>query len=102
MPHYDYVCIACGTLVEVVHGVHAAGPAACALCGGTMRKAVSAPSIVFKGSGWAKKDRSSKAASAAAKSERGGGEGSASDKPKAPDKAATTDGHGAGKSTPAD
>lgn len=60
MPRYDYVCQSCGRIVEVLHGVHASGPAKCEHCGGPMRKMLSTPSIVFKGSGWAKKDRSSK------------------------------------------
>lgn len=71
MPLYDYVCTACGTRVEVLHAVGESGPAVCTVCGGTMRKALSAPAIVFKGSGWAKKDRakSSGSSSAADKSE---------------------------------
>lgn len=69
MPTYDYVCARCGHRFEVVHGVHADGPGTCAACGeGPVRKAFSAPSIHFKGSGWAKKDRTSKPAAAAASS----------------------------------
>jgi putative FmdB family regulatory protein len=56
MPLYDYRCTACGRQVEVMHGINDAGPAACAECGGAMRKALSPPAIHFKGSGWAKKD----------------------------------------------
>jgi putative FmdB family regulatory protein len=56
MPIYEYVCAACGERVEVIHGIHGPGPETCAACGGQLRKAVSAPAIVFKGSGWAKKD----------------------------------------------
>lgn len=56
MPIYDYVCESCGHTVEVMHGISAPGPAACERCGGTMKRALSAPAIVFKGSGWAKKD----------------------------------------------
>jgi putative FmdB family regulatory protein len=60
MPTYDYVCHHCGHRFEVIHGVHAEGPSHCPVCHkGGVRKAISAPSIVFKGSGWAKKDRSS-------------------------------------------
>jgi putative FmdB family regulatory protein len=60
MPTYDYVCSRCGDRVEVVHGIHGQGPAACPSCGaeGTMGKAFVPPVIHFKGSGWAKKDRS--------------------------------------------
>ena len=57
MPTYDYVCQSCGVEVEVLHGLNAPGPAACDICGGPMRKRLSAPTIVYRGSGWAKKER---------------------------------------------
>ena len=58
MPLYDYDCAACGRRFEVIHGVHADPPAACPLCGsGPVRKAISAPTVHYKGSGWAKRDR---------------------------------------------
>jgi putative FmdB family regulatory protein len=56
VPIYDYVCGSCGDVVEVIHSIAATGPSACERCGGTMKRALSAPAIVFKGSGWAKKD----------------------------------------------
>ena len=56
MPRYDYECRSCGHVVEVLHGVNDGGPTACEICGSPMRKLMSTPSIVFKGSGWAKKD----------------------------------------------
>ena len=60
MPTYDYVCSSCGRVTEVVHSINASGPAACPACGavGTLTKAFNPPTIHFKGSGWAKKDRS--------------------------------------------
>jgi len=60
MPTYDYICSRCGDRVEVVHGIDGHGPAACPSCGaeGTMGKVFVPPVIHFKGSGWAKKDRS--------------------------------------------
>ena len=59
MPIYDYVCGACGHLLEVIHGIYAEGPRFCPSCGaeGRMKKAVAAPAVVYKGAGWAKKDR---------------------------------------------
>ncbi len=62
MPIYDYLCGACGHLLEVIHAIHAEGPRFCPSCGeeGQMRKAMSAPAVVFKGSGWAKKDRTAR------------------------------------------
>src|SRR5436189_4803580 len=61
MPIYDYACSNCGRVTEVVHGINDTGPRFCPECGaeGTMRKALSTPAIVFKGSGWAKVDRRS-------------------------------------------
>lgn len=56
MPIYDYVCESCGHVVEVMHSIAAPGPTTCERCGGAMKRALSVPAIVFKGSGWAKKD----------------------------------------------
>ena len=57
MPTYDYLCPN-GHRFEVIHSVVAAGPETCLVCGAApVRKAVTAPTIHFKGSGWAKKDR---------------------------------------------
>jgi putative FmdB family regulatory protein len=64
VPIYDYACSNCGQMTEVIHGIDAAGPRFCPACGaeGTLRKAFAAPAVHFKGSGWAKKDRSSSSA----------------------------------------
>jgi putative FmdB family regulatory protein len=68
MPLYDYDCLACGRRIEVVHGVHAPGPTHCPNCGaGPLKKAISAPAVHFKGSGWAKRDRRATITQAAAK-----------------------------------
>jgi len=83
MPLYDYVCAACGHRFEVMHGVHGHGPERCPVCGsGPLRKAVAAPAVHFKGSGWAKKERH---ASTAGRS-KGDGDGAGSE---SGDKAAT-------------
>jgi putative FmdB family regulatory protein len=71
MPTYEYVCDQ-GHRFEVVHGIDAAGPTECPICHSTtVRKAFAPPTIHFKGSGWAKKDRkaTSTAASTSTKSE---------------------------------
>jgi putative FmdB family regulatory protein len=61
MPTYDYICSNCGRTTEVIHPISGGSPVACPACGavGTLRKAFNPPTIHFKGSGWAKKDRSS-------------------------------------------
>ena len=89
MPIYDYVCASCRQKTEVIHGINAPGPRFCPACGaeGTLHKALTTPAVHFKGSGWAKKDRSSssttrtRAAAASGDSGDGGtkaGEGAAS------------------------
>ena len=62
MPVYDYLCTACDHRADILHGINDEGPKFCPSCGaeGTMRKQFSAPSIHFKGSGWAKKDHRDK------------------------------------------
>jgi putative FmdB family regulatory protein len=74
MPIYEYACSACGHRTDILHGVHDEGPAFCPSCGaeGTMRKAFAPPAIVFKGTGWAKKERRS---SATGSKSREGGDG---------------------------
>jgi putative FmdB family regulatory protein len=65
MPIYDYTCSKCRGVTEVIHGINDQGPKFCPQCGaeGTMTKKFVAPTIHFKGSGWAKKDRSTARAS---------------------------------------
>lgn len=75
MPLYDYACAACARRFEVIHGVHDDGPTSCPLCGkGPVRKVITAASVHYKGSGWAKKER--RAAVKSAASVGGGDEGS--------------------------
>lgn len=97
MPIYDYDCAACGRRVEVVHGVHAPGPTHCPNCGsGPLKKAIAAPAVHFKGSGWAKRDRratvspgaskgSSEPAAASDGDGKGGGESASASKDAASD-----------------
>jgi putative FmdB family regulatory protein len=66
VPIYDYDCAECGRRIEVVHGVQAPGPTHCPNCGGgPLKKAIAAPAVHFKGSGWAKRDRRTTVAPAA-------------------------------------
>ena len=101
MPLYDYDCAACGRRFEVIHGVHAEGPNSCPLCGsGPVRKAIAAPTIHFKGSGWAKKERRAGTRTGAGTGSGGdstGGEGSSSDEVGAGTSATSGDGTGEGK-----
>lgn len=72
MPRYDFDCAACGTRFEVVHGVFADPPTVCPACGGgPIKKAFAPPTIHFKGSGWAKKERRATVAAGSAKTAGG-------------------------------
>jgi len=84
VPIYDYLCSSCGERTEVIHGIADPGPRFCPACGadGTLRKAFAPPAVHFKGSGWAKKDRSSSTTKTRAKPETGSDSGgSKSDAP---------------------
>ena len=81
MPIYEYACTACDHRTDILHGLNDPGPLFCPSCGeeGTMRKLFAPPTIHFKGSGWAKKDRGSSSgsrSSASAKSSADGGSSS--------------------------
>jgi putative FmdB family regulatory protein len=90
VPIYEYRCTNCGHRTDILHGINQPGPNFCPDCGAerTMRKTISAPSVHFKGSGWAKRDRAAATRTkAAAKSEavtKSADEGSKSDGPSAP------------------
>ena len=73
MPLYDYDCAACGRRFETIHGLYDDPPAVCPLCGsGPVRKAIGAPAVHYKGSGWAKKERRVKPATAGSSATDGG------------------------------
>ena len=94
MPLYDYDCAACGRRFEVIHGVFADPPTACPLCGeGPVKKAITAASVHYKGSGWAKKERRAtvKSSSTAAGDDEGSSGDAAGSEPPAKT-AVSTDG----------
>lgn len=57
MPIYDYRCDKCQMVIEVMSSGVSREMRRHAIDGGTLRRIFSAPSIVYKGAGWAKKDR---------------------------------------------
>jgi putative FmdB family regulatory protein len=80
MPIYEYQCTKCNDRTEVIQKFTDPPYAACAKCGGEVRKLMSAPAIQFKGSGFYKTDYASAASKADAKSE-GKSESSGESKP---------------------
>jgi putative FmdB family regulatory protein len=70
MPIYEYVCAKCGQKTEVIQGMNDPPPKECPHCGGKLKKAISAPAIQFKGSGFYITDYTSKAGRLSEKSEK--------------------------------
>lgn len=60
MPIYEYVCQNCQNTFEVKQGIKDPPLAACSKCEGPVTKIISAPAIMFKGSGWYVTDYSDK------------------------------------------
>ena len=77
MPIYDFVCEACGHRWEAFHGLNESGPHQCPVCAaGPVKRVFAPPTIVFKGSGWAKTDRRYSGAPQKRKDAEGSGSGS--------------------------
>ena len=55
-PSYDYRCARCGKERELLQSITEDRLIKCE-CGFWMERTYSPPSVVFKGEGWAKKDR---------------------------------------------
>jgi putative FmdB family regulatory protein len=52
MPIYEFVCEACGNIVERLQKLSDPPPGACPECGGKMAKIMSRNSFQLKGGGW--------------------------------------------------
>src|SRR2546428_6070309 len=52
MPIYEYVCQSCRRKTEAIQRMGERPLKICPHCGGSLKKAFSAPAIQFKGSGW--------------------------------------------------
>ena len=60
MPIYEYQCESCEHLFEVQQKFSDPLVEACAKCGKSVRKLISAPGLMFKGTGWYVTDYSNK------------------------------------------
>lgn len=52
MPLYEYACLSCGTVCEVLQKAGDPPLLTCGACGGPLKKRICAPAIQFKGKGW--------------------------------------------------
>ncbi len=77
MPIYEYDCQKCGNRSEELQSLHAPVLTVCELCGGPLKKRISAPAFQFKGTGWYVTDYARKGDSAGSSdAESGNGSGS--------------------------
>lgn len=60
MPIYEYQCDSCSYQFEVKQSIKDDPLAACERCGKPVRRLISSPGIMFKGSGWYVTDYSNK------------------------------------------
>lgn len=60
MPIYEYLCQDCAYTFEVRQSMKDEPVAVCARCGKSVQRIISAPAIMFKGSGWYVTDYSDK------------------------------------------
>ena len=60
MPIYEYQCQSCSYQFEVKQSIKDAALTTCERCGKSLRRLISSPGIMFKGSGWYVTDYSSK------------------------------------------
>ena len=60
MPIYEYQCETCSYQFEVKQSIKDAPLSTCERCGKSLRRLISSPGIMFKGSGWYVTDYSSK------------------------------------------
>ena len=52
MPIYEYQCQECGALKEAIQRISDPPLKDCEVCGGVLKRLISAPAFQFKGSGW--------------------------------------------------
>jgi len=85
VPLYEYECVKCGKRTEKIEPVSGPHLKKCPHCGGKVERAVSAPAIQFKGTGWYVTDYAGKSPA----KDSGGTEKSDGDKKEAPKESAT-------------
>jgi putative FmdB family regulatory protein len=76
VPLYEYECQKCGRRTEKIESVNGPHLKKCPHCGGKVERAVTAPAIQFKGSGWYVTDYAGKSAA----KEQAAGESSSTEK----------------------
>ena len=76
MPIYEYQCEVCGHHFEVIQKFSEEPVTSCVVCAGPVRRVLSAPALVFKGTGWYVNDYASPERKKALEGEKKGADGS--------------------------
>ena len=92
MPTYEYHCDGCGRDFEVRQRISEASLTTCDVCGGAVRRLLSAAPFILKGEGWYVTDYPSASRKKAMESEKTGDKTPAADKSSAAASAASSDG----------
>ena len=86
MPIYEYACQSCQARIEIKQKFSDDPLTICEKCGGSLSKLISAPAIMFKGSGWYVTDYSDKMKPSAGESSSNGSPSTTSDSSSSSDK----------------
>jgi putative FmdB family regulatory protein len=73
VPTYEYQCIECGREFEVRQRISEPPLAVCEICGGAVKRLLSAAPFILKGEGWYVTDYPSESRKKAMESEKSGG-----------------------------
>lgn len=76
VPIYEYQCKVCGHHFEVIQKFSEEPVTSCVACAGPVRRVLSAPALVFKGTGWYVNDYASPERKKALEGEKKGADGS--------------------------
>jgi putative FmdB family regulatory protein len=77
VPTYEYQCDGCGRVFEVRQRISEAALTQCDVCGGTLKRLLSAAPFILKGEGWYVTDYPSESRKKALASEKSSGESAA-------------------------
>jgi putative FmdB family regulatory protein len=93
MPTYEYECLKCKRVFEIRQRISEPALTVCDVCGGEVRRLLSAAPFILKGEGWYVTDYPSESRKQALQSEKSSSDKSSSDKSsdKTSDKASSSD-----------
>src|SRR2546421_12911124 len=89
MPTYEYECLKCRRVFEIRQRISEPALKVCEVCGGAVRRLLSAAPFILKGEGWYVTDYPSASRKKAMESEKGGGKAAAAAEKSSSEKSST-------------